>query len=31
MLTIYKSNIPFPVTRHKYIAKCVKDILQPFF
>jgi len=31
VLTIYKSNIPFPVARHKYIMKCGKDILQPFF
>jgi len=31
MLTIYKSNTPFPVTRHKYITKCDKDISQPFF
>jgi hypothetical protein len=31
MLTIYKSNIPFPVTRYKYITKCDKDIVQLFF
>jgi hypothetical protein len=28
---IYISNTPFPVTRHKNIMKCDKDILQPFF
>ena len=31
MFKIYKSNIPFPVTRHKYIMKCDKDSLQLFF
>jgi len=31
VLTKYKSNIPFPVARHKYIMKCDKYILQPFF
>ena len=31
VLIIHKSNIPFLVARHKYIMKCDKDILQPFF
>jgi hypothetical protein len=31
VLAIYISNNPFPVTGHKYIMKCDKDILQPFF
>jgi len=28
MLTIHESNVPFPVTTHRYRMMCNKDILQ---